>query len=280
MKLHGDLKLMLVVSVLCAVAPVFAQTAPGARDGGPGVSLQNLEQGIASPLDDAEVLPAGNLQLQGGLAWGSADRGDWRAFRTQLSLGIDGDWQATAGLLNKSNDLDETGDGDLFLKLMYQAHDTEQDGLLFGVLANFPTGQDYARIDRTFPPFRFVVNERQDEVDLGLLGVYTLVLNDAKSKRLHLEMRETLVNSAPLGFADTQAFVGLGYDQMVRENVMALASVHWLEGANACNQASSVLEFGLRRQISPRFLWGAGVAIGLDWPAADWGLTWGAQYGL
>jgi hypothetical protein len=53
-----------------------------------------------------------------------------------------------------------------------------------------------------------------------------------------------------------------------------------VEGANACNPASSVLEIGLRRQISPRFLWGAGVAIGLDWAAADWGLTWGAQYGL
>ena len=280
MKPCGDLKIVLALFVLCAVAPAFGQQDVHNRANDLDVDVSNLEEGIPSCVEDAYVLPQGHIEGQGIIDWGDADHGDWWDYHAQFAVGMRHNWQATAGVVFKDNDLDETGDGDIFLKLMHQFRNTEKDAALYGVRLNFPSGQDYARIDTSYPPFRFVVNERDRAVDVGLMGVYTRILSAEKRERLHLEARETFVRSAPVGFKDTQLFLGAGADKLVRDDTLAMVAICWLQGANACNHDSSVLQFGVRHKESQRFLWGAGLKIGLDWAAANWGLTWGAQYGL
>lgn len=275
-----DLKIVLVLFVVCAITPVFAQDVSYTPGNDLNVDVSNLEKGIPSCIEDAYVLPKGHFEGQAIINWGDADHGDWWEYHVQLAAGMNHNWQATAGVVFKNNDLDATGDGDVFVKLMRQFHNSEKDAALFGVQVNFPSGQDYARKDYSFPPFTFVVNERKNEMDVGLLGVYSRMLNIEKDERLHFEIKHTFVRSAPVGFADTQLFLGAGYDKLIREDTLAMAAVCWTEGATPCDYSSTVLQLGVRHKESRRFLWGAGVKIGLDWAAANWGLTWGAQYGL
>jgi hypothetical protein len=266
-----------VLLLSCAVTVAFGQaTAPEQGN----VDLLNLESEIPSCVEDAYVLPDDHWETQSIISWGDGDFEDWWQYRLQMSAGLSSNWQGTAGVVFKDNAIDNTGDGDFFLKFLHQFHQSEKDAALFGINLNFPWGQDYARLYGGFPPYNFKVNEREDEVDVGLTGVYTKVLSSNKPERVHFEVRETFVRSAPPGFAKQQLFLGAAYDKRIRRNTLAIGSLCWIEGANACNTASTVLSLGLRHKESRRFLWGAGLRIGLDWAAANWGLVWGAQYGL
>jgi hypothetical protein len=253
--------------------------APMASDDEHDVDVANLEEGIPSPVEDAYVLPDDYFEAQGIINWGDADWGDWREYRLQFAAGLSSKWQGTAGVVFKDNDLDNIGDGDIFLKFMHQFMDRERDAGLFGVNLNFPAGQNYASRALSIPPF-IAINERDNQIDVTLMGVYTRLLNVEKSERLHLEVKETFVRSAPMGYSNTQLFLGAGYDKRVGEDTLALASLCWVEAPHQWEDDTSVLQLGLRHQESRRFLWGAGLKIGLDWAAADWGLVWGAEYGL
>jgi len=279
MKLHAYLKIVPVLCVLCLVAPAFGEGTSQPRVNELTVDVMNLEESVPMWQEDAYVLPGGASQLEGVLRWGTSEEREWLEFGAQATLGLGGGWQATAGGKGRSCDLDKLGNGDTFFKLMRQLHSSDKDAFLCAVDVNFPTGTDYSRMDYSYPPFAFMVNHRQEKIDVGLIGVYTRILNAEKTRRLHLEMRENIARSTPAGFSDTQLVLAATGDKLVRKDVLAMVSVSWFERENIWNSSYLMLGGGLRHQVSPRFLWGLSLSTAIDRaPEAKWGMVWGSQY--
>jgi len=284
MKRYGTKSIVLAMVILGATLPSFGQQQTGAEVASAALSglridVANLQEGVPTRVEDANVLPQGVWESRVSLGWGHGDRQKWLEERTELGFGLTDKLEGTAGVIYRDNDIDATGSGDVYLKFLRPVLESTNTKSLLGVQWNFPTGKDHARMDYSVPPYALPVNERNDRVDTTLIAVYTKRLVPEYRERVHLEAKYTLVDSAPAGFDSSRLFLGMGYDRQLG-NTLRMASVWWEEGRSSCSGAASVLQLGLRHKSAPRLLWGASLNLGLDWPAADWGLTWGAEYGL
>jgi hypothetical protein len=244
------------------------------------VDLFNLEEGIPTRIDDANVLPRGAFQVRTSISWGDGDAANWWDGKAEVAAGICNGLQVNAGIVLRQSSLDSRGNGDTYLKALYQAYRAGSDAALVGLEINFPTGQDYARLDTSFPPFVFPVNQRRQRIDYSVLGVYTRKLDSEGEDRVHLEGRYFTANSAPVGFQTHRWFWAVGYDRPLDAKTLGIASVWWEGRPRICEDSSAALQLGIRRKESPRFLWAAGLNLGLGWSVADWGLTVGGQYEL
>lgn len=256
------------------------------------IDLFNLEECIPMRIEDGYVLsqpiwddavtPEKRLiHAQTCLQYGSGDCDNWWQGKIKLSAPVPDDWQGTIGMRFRRNDYDRTGDGDTFVEVRKQLHnDVGRSASLYGITLTFPTGRDYARVDETFPPFSFRVNERSNNIDLTLLGVYTMVLDTQSRERIHGEVQHTFASSAPPGFHSNRWFLGFGYDRQISDNIIGLGSLWWEQAPSSMTGASSALQLGLRKMESPRFLWGASFNLGLGWEDANWGFAVAADYGF
>lgn len=283
MKRHADMIVLLLLALLGVRQPAFAQVGEVAAPSAGvqpdlTVDLSNLESGIPLRMEDGQVLARGALEVQTSIGWGDGDLSNWWDSRTGVAYGFTERWQTSAGVRLREDERNGLGDGDVYLKVLNQVLDSPNEAALWGLELNFPTGQDYERIDYSIPPFAFVVNERDNEVDLALLGAYTKVIDPEKGKRVHVELKHTWVRSAPPGLADGRWFAAVGYDQPMGSGILGTASIWWEERVSPLDDSSAALQLGVRRRQSSRLLWGAGLNIGLDWSDADWGLTFGGQY--
>ena len=247
----------------------------------PDPDLLNLQEGIPMRVQDAYVLPELAVEADLSVNWGYGRYYDaWSEARTQVAWGIRGGVQGVAGMRFVWNSFDRTGHEDIYLQGLKQLHQGPRDALLGGVKLNFPAGRDYARVDTSFPGFAFTIDERRDNIDLWLTGVYTRVLDPVKGERLHAEVQYEFVNSAPQGFDSRRWFLALGYDRRVARDTLAMASVWWETSPNWMTQDSTVLQLGLRRRQRPGLVWGLSLDLGLGWEWASHGLSAGAQYGF
>lgn len=277
------------IAFLLAASMVFAQTGDTGGTDKPEIDLFNLEECIPMRIQDGYVvskptwggpadIPQDLIDAHVCIQWGHGDCDNWMQGKAKVSWSIDDDWQGIAGTIFKDNDFDETGDGDIFFEVKHQFHnEADHSAALWGIVANFPTGQDYARIDTTFPGFSFVVNERSDGMDISVYGVYTRILDAEARERVHAEIMHTFVRSAPMGFDPNRWFLAVGYDRQIDEKTLGMASIWWEESPSQLSDDSSALQLGLRRKQSERFVWGGSLNLGLSWEDADWALTLAGQ---
>jgi hypothetical protein len=283
MKRYGTKSIVLVMVILGIALPAFGQQRTGAEGASATLSdlsidVANLQEGVPMRVEDAYTLPEDAWDSRVSLAWGNQN--NWFEERVELARGFANNYDATVGLIHKDNRENASGSGDVYLKLMHTLLKTNSSASLLGVQFNFPTGKDYDRIDNSVPPFALPVNEREDLVDTTLIGVYTKILGSEQTQRVHIETKYTFVKSAPAGFFSSRWFLGLGYDQRYNDRTLKMASIWWEEGRSKWSHSGGAAQFGLRHRVSDRFLWGASLDLGMNWPAANWGLTWGAEYGL
>lgn len=281
--LVSSIAFLVVASVACA------QTSDRGRTKKPPIDLFNLEECIPMRIEDGYVsskptwggpagIPRDFIDAHVCIQWGHGDCESWVQGKVKASWSMYEDWQGTVGMIFKDNDYDETGDGDIFLQVRKQFHnDADRSAAIWGIGVNFPTGQDYARIDTSFPGFSFLVNERSNDIDISVFGVYTKVLDADDRERLHGEIVHTFVRSAPLNFNSNRWFLAVGYDRPVNEKTLGLASIWWEERASKQADDSFALQLGVRRKESERFVWGASFNLGFGWEDANWGLTLAGQ---
>jgi hypothetical protein len=281
--------LVLAITLLLAASAALAQTSHTERTEKPPIDLFNLEECIPMRIEDGYIssqptwggpadIPRDFIDAQMCIQWGHGDCTDWVQAKVKASWSMYENWQGTIGTIVKNNSFDETGDGDVFIEARKQFHnDANHSAALWGIGANFPVGQDYARIDTSFPGYSFVINERDNDIDISVFGVYSRILDAEKRERLHGEIMHTFVRSAPLDFNSTRWFLAAGYDRQINEKTLGMASIWWEENPNRLSADSSALQLGVRRKESQRFVWGASFNLGLSWEDADWSMTLAGQ---
>ena len=246
---------------------------------GKGLDLRNLEQNVPVRLEDAYVLPAnvGEAYVSINPAWN--DYETWWQTEAAVAWGLPGRTQAVLGVTLKHSKMNQLGNGDLQAKLLRQFHDRPgQDAALCGIEFNLPTGQNYARLDGSVPPYQFMIDPRRRQIDLALLGVWTKVLDRDHSQRLHLEARHDFVNSAGAMMRSGRWSFATAYDRLITDNTLAVANVWWQEAPHDLDASSAALQLGVRHRESDRFLWGSSIAVGLGWQDASWGLGLSGEY--
>lgn len=275
---------VLSVAVQALSATPAAAQAPASTAGNDPsliIDVQNLEQGIPLRVQDGEVLPEDRVHLLSGTGWNNNSCADWWQGQLELAAGLPRKRELIVGYTYLHSSLSELRDGDTYLTLLRQFQDDPDEAYsLYGVRFDFPTGRDYARLDRQYPPYVFPVNQRARRVNVSLMSVFTKVLNRADQERVHLQLQQTFVNDAPSGFYDNRWLISAGYDRPLNADTIGLAGIWWEESPSIFAGSSAVFQLGIRRRESRRLVWSTAVNMGLNWEDASWGITLAGQYQL
>ena len=274
--------LLLVCVSMLGMSPLLAQGEAAAQPGGSlaqDADLLNLDEALPMRIEDANVLRVDVAEARFSFSpYRNEADSCWQA-EMAVAWGFAPHLEAVVGTTLRNNRRSDAGDGDVYLKVLGQCYDAPgRDALLLGATLNFPTGQDYARVDASIPPYSFVINQRQDEIDIALFGVWTRILDASAQERLHLEAKTTMVRSAPRGFRSERWFFAGAYDKLVRPNTLGMVGVWWEQRPSLFVPSSSALQVGLRHRESAHLILSGSLDLGLDWQEADWGFTFGGQY--
>lgn len=275
------LALLLSACACCLAEPESTTSATTQSPAVSSVDLYNLDECVPMRLEDALVRPEGSIEVLTCMTWGHSLCENLLQGKVAVAAGLSNRTEAVVGTKFRDSDNDALGSGDIFLRVLRQVDSiADRDAAAVGVEVNFPAGQDHSRVDRTFPPFAFPVNQRRERIDVSLLGSYTRVLDPEDGERVHLKVRHTLVNSAPVGFRGSRLFAATGYDRPLGENLLGMASIWWEQSADIFHEPSAAMQLGVRHKINDRLLVAGSLNLGMGWREADWGFTLAATYHL
>jgi len=264
-------------ALLCAALWQGALTVCPARD----LDLLNLQENFPMRIQDAHAIPDRALNVDLAIDVGINDEApEWLQARTQVEYGIAPGWQGVVGVRSVWSDFDETGNGDIYVEVLREIHQTPRDAVAVELKLNFPTGQNYARTDSSIPGFTFVIDPRYRRVDVWLAAIYTHQLDRPERTRLHAQLQHGFINSARLGSDPGRWFLAVGADHLIGPRTLLMGNLWWEEGAKFVSGDSAVLQLGLRRQQDSRLIWALSLNSGLGWDEADFGGTFSAQYGF
>jgi len=272
----------LVALLLLLLAVTVSQAA--------GLELQNLQENCPLRMQDATAIPAqvtvADFVLEVGID-DSPTIGDWVKTRLQVDYGFGHGLQASVGRRTVSSDTDETGNGDIYLAALQEVYKGPRDSAAVNLEVDLPTGQDYARWDRSVPgypnpvpPIALKIDPRDQSVDFRLGAVYTRVLDDKPLTRLHAQASYSFLDSAQGTRSRGRWFLSAGADRQVTSDTLAMVNFLFEEKPWRWGDDSAILQLGLRHQVNSRLLCGVGYSMAFGWEEADYAATVSAEYGF
>lgn len=222
----------------------------------------NLEEGLPTEVEDAYPIAyrGREFQLQG--RYERTDTGqNLFVVDPRIEFGFARNWQAKIAVPFRLGSGDKTGSGDIGLEAFYNfnTESLKLPAFALSARADLPTGRNSSGVDTTI---KFIATKT--------LGTGSML------QRLHLNLIYKRNAGPQAGERSNRYGAILGYSQRLGPDTIGVIDII-REQERMAGNTSTILELGLRRQVTPLRVIAVGIGAGLNQDAPDFRLTGAVQ---